>query len=102
MSILELIQTAEQRAEAIRQSANEQVKTLLETTKMKSEEEAKQLHLQAELDLKALENKFEMQIQKEKVVVEEKAIIEDELMIKKAKQQFNVATDFILKKVVIK
>ncbi len=102
MSILELISAAEQKAEAMRQNANEQVKSLLETTRNESEEEAKALHIEAEKEIKDLEAKFDNEIQKKQLEVEKKAIAEDEVMIKAAKKQYPEAIDFILKKVVVK
>ena len=102
MSILELIQTAEEKAEKMRQNANEQVKELLETTKINSEAEAKKMHLQAEKDLKALEIKFNEMINKEQINIDQKATTEDNLMVKDATKRFDAAIDFVLKKVLVK
>ena len=102
MSILELIQAAEQKAEAKRLAANEQVKNDLETTRIKSEEEAKTMHSQALASLKKLEAKFEQEIATKTKAIDQEALVQDDAMIKKAKKQFKAATDYVLKRVIVK
>ena len=102
MSIFDMIQTAEQKAETVRQLANEQVKTLLETTRIKSEEEAQELHKQAEKQLLELEASFAKEIKEKQMAIDNKALHEDELRVKNARKQYDIAIDFILKKVIIK
>ncbi|HBP26286.1 MAG TPA: hypothetical protein DD618_04970 [Acholeplasmatales bacterium] len=99
MSILNLIQAAEEKADKKRLEANEQVKALLEETQLKSESEAKAMLAKAQQEAQALEEKTKGEIFEKGEELFRQAEARDQEMLQKAEKQTPKAIDFILKKV---
>ena len=99
MSILDLIQAAEEKADKKRLEANEQVKSLLEETQLRSESEAMAILGKAQEEAKALEEKTRGEIFEKGEELFRQAEAQDQEMLQKAEKQAPKTIDFILKKV---
>ena len=99
MSILDLIQAAEEKAEKKRLEANEQVKTLMEETQSRSESEAMAILDKAKEEAIALEEKTRGEIVQKGEELFRLAEAQDLEMLQKAETQTPKTIDFILKKV---
>jgi len=99
MSILDLIQAAEEKADKKRLEANEQVKTLLEETQSRSESEAMAILGKAQEEANALEEKTRGEIVQKGEELFHQAEVQDQEMLQKAEKQAPKTIDFILKKV---
>ncbi len=99
MSILDLIQAAEEKADKKRLEANEQVKSLLEETQSRSESEAIAVLAKAQEEAKALEEKTRGEIVQKGKEWFRLAEAQDLEMLQKAEKQVPKTIDFILKKV---
>jgi len=99
MSILDLIQAAEEKAEKKRLEANEQVKSLLEETQSRSESEAVAILAKGQTEAKALEEKTRGDIIEKGEELFRLAEAKDQEMLQKAEKQTQKTIDFIFKKV---
>ncbi len=100
MSILKLIQEAEEKAEKLKDEAKEEIAALLEKTKEETSKEVEKLYNDFTLEQKDIDQEYSNKInQKEKEIIEiylQSDLLDEE----KAKTNSNKTVDFIMGKVI--
>jgi vacuolar-type H+-ATPase subunit H len=99
MSIFDSIQAAENKAEKMRAEAVEKVNTLLEETRIASEEKAKELYSQAELEEEKINAETEKLIHEKEKEITALYQEQDQIISKKAETKSDEVVAFIIRKV---
>ena len=100
MSILKLIQEAEEKAEILKDEANEEIAALLEKTKEKTTKEVEQMYNDYSLKQKEIDQEYSDLISKKEKEIIDDYLKQDEENEMKTRSTTKETVEFILGKVI--